>query len=1019
MTMKEYNKIICVVVLSLCCAWLKAEKVTIHVETPGTLSTLIGDKQKTVTELILSGKLNNSDTYCVGGMSALTTVDMGNVIIVDNQGEPTNRFSAMFKNNATIVSVILPNSITYIAKEAFYCCTNLTTLAIPSSVTSIGAWAFSTCSKWTGEFKLPSGLTDLGYGAFINCVNLTGELNIPVGLANIEGSAFQGCSGLTGISFSEGLETIASYAFYGCEEITGSLNFPVSLKSIGYQAFSGCLKLEGVEFKSDVEMVNEVFSGCSGLVSVQFPEDFSKIGDSAFGGCSALKKIQLPNSITEIGSYAFGSCTALETINIPDKLNIIEQSAFEGCTSLASVFTFPEGISEVPSHLFSNCTSLKEVHFPSSITSVGNEAFFNCREVEIVDIPPTAQVVRIGEMAFEHCEKLKSISLYDGMNEIAVGAFSYCYSLVDVSLPSQLQLLGTRVFWDCNNITSEIIIPTGVTEIHDGCFLGCESIPSIILHDNIEIIGEQAFYRCSSWTGSVAIPKKVTKIEANTFDGCSQLTQIKLHDGITEIGNSAFYGCGIVTIHIPAGLKELQNSVFGGCTNLEAVDLPDGLLSIGEYAFASTKLQTIELPSSLTSLGKCAFSYCQQLKKIVIPQSVSVVPQQCFEFCILLSEVSLPEGLLSIEKNAFWACNLITITIPSTLTNLSGDVFTHNSISAIVWKPNMDIPDATFYPVKYCLVYISDAKLKVPESWETKNIIVAGKADDILIGELDQDQYFTDFIIPEPFVAKRISYQRDFKAWQISGLEYSAGWESIALPFDVTAFSHETKGTVAPFGSSVSGAKPFWLRELTANGYTSVATLKANKPYIISVPNNPEYPEEYNLTGVITFIAESEAGINIPATPEVLPFGETNTYKLIPTFKTVKKGENVYALNTSEYNSVPIGGAFVKNYRNIKPFEAYVVSKESVSRAPLMYSIGGEGGEITGLEEIMKKEEESLKVCTVGNVLYINSDRDRNISIYDVTGRIVRVVEVCEGSNTVTGLSSGFYFLEGKKIAIK
>ena len=52
-------------------------------------------------------------------------------------------------------------------------------------------------------------------------------------------------------------------------------------------------------------------------------------------------------------------------------------------------------------------------------------------------------------------------------------------------------------------------------------------------------------------------------------------------------------------------------------------------------------------------------------------------------------------------------------------------------------------------------------------------------------------------------------------------------------------------------------------------------------------------------------------------------------------------------------------------------------------------------------------------------MLYIDSDRDRSISIYDVTGRIVRIVEVHEGSNTVTGLSSGFYFLEGKKVAIK
>lgn len=124
-------------------------------------------------------------------------------------------------------------------------------------------------------------------------------------------------------------------------------------------------------------------------------------------------------------------------------------------------------------------------------------------------------------------------------------------------------------------------------------------------------------------------------------------------------------------------------------------------------------------------------------------------------------------------------------------------------------------------------------------------------------------------------------------------------------------------------------------------------------------------------------------------------------------------------MSQEEHGDFPAGSLFVSCLRDIDPFEAYVVTKESATNAPLYYSIGGEGGEITGLEEILKKEDESLKIYTAGNVLYIDSDRDRSISIYDVTGRIVRIVEVHEGSNTVTGLSSGFYFLEGKKVAIK
>ena len=51
-------------------------------------------------------------------------------------------------------------------------------------------------------------------------------------------------------------------------------------------------------------------------------------------------------------------------------------------------------------------------------------------------------------------------------------------------------------------------------------------------------------------------------------------------------------------------------------------------------------------------------------------------------------------------------------------------------------------------------------------------------------------------------------------------------------------------------------------------------------------------------------------------------------------------------------------------------------------------------------------------------MLYIDTDADRTIRIYDVTGRTVRIVEACEGVNEVHGLDSGIYMLEGQKVAV-
>ena len=81
-------------------------------------------------------------------------------------------FGEIFKNNTSITSVVIPNSVTSIGSSAFEGCTGLKSVTIPDSVTSIGYSAFSGCTSLT-SVTIPDSVTSIGNDAFYRCTSLT------------------------------------------------------------------------------------------------------------------------------------------------------------------------------------------------------------------------------------------------------------------------------------------------------------------------------------------------------------------------------------------------------------------------------------------------------------------------------------------------------------------------------------------------------------------------------------------------------------------------------------------------------------------------------------------------------------------------------------------------------------------------------------------------------------------------------------------------------------------------------
>ena len=208
-------------------------------------------------------------------------------------------------------------------------------------------------------------------------------------------------------------------------------------------------------------------------------------------------------------------------------------------------------------------------------------------------------------------DKIKTVIINDGINNIGAFAFSSCENLESITIPNSVINIGYDAFNECKSLTS-LYLPDSVISIETSCFSGCYKLTNISVSENNPVY-------CSV-DGALYNKDKTKLIYYHTLD-----ENIIIPNGVIDINDGAIYNCkNVKSVTIPKSVKSIGFNVFSYSQSLTDIIIPDGVTSIGAQSFSyCTSLKNIVIPNSVTSIGRCAFSSCPNLKIKCLSGSVA------------------------------------------------------------------------------------------------------------------------------------------------------------------------------------------------------------------------------------------------------------------------------------------------------------------------------------------------------------------------------------------------------------
>ena len=799
--------------------------------------------------------------------------------------------------------------------------------------------------------------------------------------------------GALSMSEAAAVTEISNTLFQKNESITSfnELQYFTGLTSIQYSTFERCVNLTSVVIPKNVRTVgNDAFYGCKSLTSILVPDQVEYVGANTWEGCTNVTSVYIGSGLRGVNVNPFSELENVEAFEVSaDNRYFASIDGILMSKDGKTLVSYPAGKRN------------EEFVIADTITTVGSNAFRGCVYLKRLTITQDSQVSTDEQNNYWYINSLEELTLNEGVAGIGFYAFTRCGELKIIHFPKTLGYIGKETFVGCNSIStiySDVETP----------FTFEDNVFSQSVYQNAQLIvpaGTVSAYRTTSgWSNFLNITDGSTpteKVATPTFSWRNdELTMSCSTEGATimyQMSDEDTDGDGVITdsdykqysapIEVKRDVIIKAIGIKEGMTTSDTITLDypyEAWYKLYETCMIGQEIlsrasRSSRVPQEMVDQGEAYIAYALDMyaKRT---EDKERVENTTADIAVFLSEI---EQMMRVP--ATYSNYVLTAEEDATMAEIADQYGSYygNQVAAIVWNSSVPMTESDlqrFTSNPNLLIYAQSESM-VPANRD--NVVINGVAKNVVLTDTVSGN--CNFYAPQEFTAEAIQYTRTFS--QQTQIGVSRGWEAIALPFTVQTYTHADRGVIAPFGNSAS-ENHFWLRELTQNGLQNAQTIEANKPYIISMPNSEEYRPETNLAGQVTFSALNAI---VPVT-EATPV-EYGSISLVPAFQSRSAQTEIYALNVGEErNGYPEGSVFERDYRTVRPFEAYTLHRDNQNPAPQFIMIGGDmGNGTTGIEELVDKR------------------MNTNGSWYTIDGRKL------QGAPTGKGL----YIRNGKKVIVR